>query len=871
MKSRTFRRTLSRGVRSALCFLLCFPAVANPVWVYAATLGDDPNFSAPSSIAPSPAALEAAEILGVGPQVRQVANLRGQIAQGGGEPTRRQLLMHMSTILRRILLGYLQVRQTTDDLNVSLGHTYDALDKGSRRRDRLVQLCNIANFTQFAVQSTTKAYLSIRDKPLASHIMTCTVAGCSVVVSAVTLAASTTGRSRERVPPSALADIFDLNPPQDARLPRMIERFINSPALDSTKTRKQEAIASWTKKFGLPADNKKKLQYLAAYPQKKGFGESLGLLNSRLVLLYALNALIEEFDSELLALVRFLETVPTGPVSMSAADTAQCLAQLPPGAAQAASLLDMQPQVAELLVLRGKNGEQVFDTRQLELEILLLEKVLGGALEVRRVVDRIDQEKHHQFDVVLGQLLSRRDRTLMLNDVANFTQAGILKGIAGRLLLIDQSNAANDLLNIISGVGIGLAGLATYQSRGGKRRIECDPNILGPVLNLNPPPQYRLSPLITRYLDTTPAGAKSGTTRREELSGRWKQNGWLVAASAEKRMNKLADMPAVRGKKVDTIGLVSRRLRMLFETRAMVEGFDSDLLELLCALPEERTGSATGSASSDTVTSIADATESGASREAATLLKVQPQVDQLMRRKGAIGLRGEAQVPTDEQLQAQLVLARRVLGGALQVRKMADVIDGEMAREYTAEEQMVAQTNRGIELNNSANFLQNGVLGLIGGGIAYAGHGTQADYLAIVSGGLTLGLSTLALAQQRVAWRHAKPAPNLLAQMMKPDAPSNDVRFSPLIWSYLNRTAPGSTTGQTRREQLIEHWRKSHVLTINVSNPKNIDKLAASKPTRNPLSETTKLVNNRIKMLHDIHTEIESLDGGLVDLLHTVD
>jgi len=35
--------------------------------------------------------------------------------------------------------------------------------------------------------------------------------------------------------------------------------------------------------------------------------------------------------------------------------------------------------------------------------------------------------------------------------------------------------------------------------------------------------------------------------------------------------------------------------------------------------------------------------------------------------------------------------------------------------------------------------------------------------------------------------------------------------------------------------------------------------------------ETTKLVGNRIKMLHDVHTQVETLDNELVELLHTVD
>lgn len=252
--------------------------------------------------------------------------------------------------------------------------------------------------------------------------------------------------------------------------------------------------------------------------------------------------------------------------------------------------------------------------------------------------------------------------------------------------------------------------------------------------------------------------------------------------------------------------------------------------------------------------------------EAATLLKIQPEVERLISTKGASG----SQTPSDAELSLQLLLVRKILGGSLEVRKMADILDDELSSEYTAQDEMIASRNRGIALNNSINFTQNGTLGLIGGGIDYAGASNASNDMAIISGSTVLLLSSVALLQTRGGRRHSQSAPNMLGQLLSLDSP-NEFRFSPLVWAYLNAVPPDSKNGMTRREQLIDHWKKAGVLTIKLNNQSNLDKVAACGPRHKERSETIKLITNRIKMLHDVHTEVESLDRELVDLLHALD
>jgi hypothetical protein len=69
----------------------------------------------------------------------------------------------------------------------------------------------------------------------------------------------------------------------------------------------------------------------------------------------------------------------------------------------------------------------------------------------------------------------------------------------------------------------------------------------------------------------------------------------------------------------------------------------------------------------------------------------------------------------------------------------------------------------------------------------------------------------------------------------------------------------------TRRESLIKRWKTAGVITTNLQNERNFGKLSASvNPSRR---ETVQLISDRIVMLHDVKTTIESMDKQLVSAL----
>jgi hypothetical protein len=296
-------------------------------------------------------------------------------------------------------------------------------------------------------------------------------------------------------------------------------------------------------------------------------------------------------------------------------------------------------------------------------------------------------------------------------------------------------------------------------------------------------------------------------TRKQQLLERWKQVGRL--SNKKGSAEALASMPSMHNKRVETIDLVNKRVEMLFDISGAVETLDAELLQLLTAV-------------------ILPAPENS----------------------------------TDNKIDKQLILTKRVLQHALEVRSASDQIDNQLSDEYTARGAILASRARGVQYNNILNFTQSGILGIISSGLVMKGKSNHANAIDLVAGSTVLLLSTVSLIQARIGRRPSKPELNVLAQVLVPSASSKE-SIPQSVRQYLN--SPATENGMTRRESLIKRWRKAGVITTNLQNERNFGKLSASaNPSRR---ETVQLISDRIVMLHDVKTTIESMDKQLVAVL----
>jgi hypothetical protein len=733
-------------------------------------------------------AKEAADILGVRSNVDRILELQ----TAGGAPT-EELLWNKAIVLKQILLGYLEVRQTSDLLDESIDDTYDAIDRDVRKVNRRVELANIANFTAFGVLFNIAAADRLKKLFQRSNVLTFVAGSLSAGIGAASVGLSYTGASIDRCRPNPLADVFGLEK-ASVHLPELVSKYIEATPKGQTQSRKQAMLHSWKSEFGL-SESSASQQLLAANSPKRHIA-SLRLLNQRLALLFSLNAAAEQFDNELLALLRAIESnsVPTTNGPTLAANN-----QIGGRGVEAAKLLRVEQSAATIITMNRTGARNGADLQTLALDLYILEKILGAALEVRQVVDRIDQEKHYQFDILRPQLVRVRDRVNLLTNTANFTEIGVLKNIAGGDFYHHHNRAGAVTLMTMDAVSVLLstANLAYLKMYRHKQNSEV--NELANILKFDAPSQYHFSSLISSYFEAVPPGSASGITRKEELLNHWKRTGMLP--NKERTAESLASLPSMHDKRVETIELVNKRVQMLFDVRGSVETLDSGLLELLNAV-------------------ILPAPET----------------------------------PADNRIDKQLALMKRVMQNALEVRSASDQIDNQLSDEYAAKGAILAGRSRGIQYNNILNFTQAGTLGVIAQFLILHNRPKQANTLDLIAGSTVLLLSSAALLQQRIGRRPAKPELNVLAQVLVPGASSTD-SVPPSVSRYLN----------SRRESLIERWRKSGVITTNLTSQRNLHKLSASEQTSK--QESVQLITDRIVMLHDVHTTIESMDKELAKTL----
>lgn len=738
---------------------------------------------------------EAADILGVRNNVDRILAL-----QAAGGATSEELLLNKAFVLKKLLLGYLEVRQTSDLLDEAIDDTYDAIDKQARSVSRRVELANTVNFTTFGVLFNIAAANRLQGNFQSSNALTFVSAGLTAGLGVAAVGLSYTGAAIDRCHPNPLATVFGLEK-ASIQLPELVSKYINATPNGGTKSRKAAMLDMWKSEFGLKESIASR-QILAAESTKR-HRVSIGLLNQRLALLFSLNALAEEFDRELLALLRTIEStsVPTN------GSTLAVTSRIGASGIEAAKLLQVEQCAADIINMRMAGARNGADLQTLALDVYMLEKILGAAFEVRQVVDCIDREKHYQFDVLLPQLVRVRDRVNLLSNTATFTEIGVLKTIAGGDFVRKNTPAGAKKIMIMDALAVAistanLAFLKLYRHKQGS-----EVNVLANIFNFDAPDDVRFSPFINTYLESVPPDATNGMTRKQQLLDHWKKIGRL--SSKKGNAEALASLPSMHNKRVETIELVNKRIEMLFDVSGTVETLDTELLNLLTAV-------------------ILPSSENSA----------------------------------DNEIDKQLALTKRVMQHALEVRSASDEIDNQLSEEYTAKGAILAARDRGVQYNNIANFAQSGILGIVSQGLVLNKKDIQANTLDLVSGSALLLLSSASLVQARIGRRPSKPELNVLAHVLVPNS-SNKESIPPSIKQYLN--SPAADNGLTRRESLIERWKKSGVITANLKNERNLGKLSASANTSR--NERVQLINDRIVMLHDVKTTIESMDKQLVSAL----
>ena len=773
---------------------------------------------------------QAADILGIKPQFDRLLALQ----KGDSEASQNEQLSLRALILRKLLLGFVQVRQASNKTDIELTYAYDRLYHEQQVLGTVLDAMNLFNFTQFAVLYTIAPYSRINKQFTQSSVLGLNQAGIGTVIPIASILFQKYFSFKKETPPAILKNSLAGAPVDGYNMPPLITKFLDTPDLGKSDSRRQEMYDSWKKNNGAdPADK----STLAGLNDNKR--ATLGLLSKRIVLLWDLRNQIQAFDHELMALSNIVKASTSSHSNKNVQ-----LAELNPAAAEACHLLNMEGDVAGLIDL---NKHSSSSRRRLELDTLVLERILNGTIDVRIATDKVDQELHFNYDIALAALQKNFDM--------NFLQTGTLVMVAKYLFLKGYPKAANEVLIVSNSLEIFLSSLAVYKGQGGHRPLAAEANSLAEFLGLDPA-QFRFSPLMTEFLNQPNTEANDGKSRKDFLLALWKREHLSrLNLNSKKCQSLLAAMP---GEKSDSISTIVSRLSLLLSLQANLEFFDEDLLELLKQTSPNSDYLDSGSI--DTATPDSDA-------ETAHLIGITKPLRGIVRA-------GDNRPVDENTLSNELMLVRKSMQAMLDVRVTADKLDLEVVRENEMRDRMVRARNLGIATTNNADFFQLGVLGAIGSGNPALSGQRRYNYYSrvinVVSGYLVGGFTGAAFLQRDGGYRPKKVEPNMLSGLFGLQTAEN-LQFSPMVWSYLN-SAPAGV--ESRRVQILNYWRAKHMIGQGQGTEvkkSTAEKLAAEGPSHHWWNERIKLIDRRLRMLYLIRSTVEGFDVDLAHLLESMD
>jgi len=475
------------------------------------------------------------------------------------------------TLMETLLWGSLDMAVASDTCQRELNYQYDVvLAKMTARQANFQQKLYEANFIQTGALSAIAGYCYLKGYSKAGNEIFLVSDGVGLCFTAVTFMALSGGWRKNETPPNSLADFFNLKPTSQMGFSPLVMTYLNSPSPSRKdgKSRRQDLLEFWSKNVAtFDLKNKRSLERLGSMPSCKR--DTIKLVLNRIALLSSLREQFNEFDDELLDLLR-----KVWPATMATSSPVVANSDLSRSANAAATLLGVQG-----LLSADKRLDQ-------NAKLLVTRQVLEGFLSMNADADVIGHEIDTEYQV-LDRMVRQRDRVIQLTNNVNFLQLGILGIVSGSLGLSSSSQnvLAGSNLNIISGYMLnGLAIASIVEQRGGFRPSKAEPNALSTAFGKST--QYvKLSPLMVRYLNSVAPISQTNLSRREELIKYWKESKVLnVNIKRESVVEKLSAQGKAHRWWSETINLINNRITMLFDLRAVLRSSSIGFDELLKAV-----------------------------------------------------------------------------------------------------------------------------------------------------------------------------------------------------------------------------------------------------------------------------------------------
>ncbi len=240
-------------------------------------------------------------------------------------------------------------------------------------------------------------------------------------------------------------------------------------------------------------------------------------------------------------------------------------------------------------------------------------------------------------------------------------------------------------------------------------------------------------------------------------------------------------------------------------------------------------------------------------------------IDDELRRLEALSQEPAASRDRLEMLVLKQALSEQIMSQGFEVRSVISKIDTEIADSDDLQALLEERRDRAVRLNSIANFVSGGVTGILGSSFNLGGIDKRVDDSIDLSDGVVQsGLALLALKQQRGEKRIASGLPNMLSRVLgsKPA-----VEYPETVWNFLNAVPNAGSETRTRRQIMMEHWRRLGLIDRNRRDKTAEDERLKTIVGTKPQSKVSiDLLDARSAMLHDLRAMVSEMDNYLLEL-----
>ncbi len=219
-----------------------------------------------------------------------------------------------------------------------------------------------------------------------------------------------------------------------------------------------------------------------------------------------------------------------------------------------------------------------------------------------------------------------------------------------------------------------------------------------------------------------------------------------------------------------------------------------------------------------------------------------------------------------EELSLHQQLTEAVVVASLDVDSVLDQIDNERAQIVELQSILLVRRQRAIGTTNFATLALGAGLGAVSGVLQFTdatkGIGNAVGFAA---GGLSTLLSFRSLRQQHSEARPAWTLPSMLAPFLS--EPQEHSLYPTDTWTYLNSAPEGADSQASRRDQLLEEWRRIGRLPALDSGQftSRIALLTSTDATDKKLDMD--VLSERSAMLADVRNEVAAMKRILAEIL----